>query len=98
VASSDNRALRIDAETESMQSQKDLVRANLGYALLPYSAVYQDGQKGLFSLSRVRGWSLGRTLAWRVDRPLTPAAAEMVRMIGLEMQQLAKQGVFGPAD
>jgi LysR family transcriptional regulator, nitrogen assimilation regulatory protein len=97
VAAEGNQSLKIVAETESMQIQKDLVRANLGFAVLPYSAIYPDAQKGLYSVSRVRGWRLGRTLAWRVDRPLTPAAAEMVRMISIEMQQLAKQGVFGPS-
>jgi LysR family transcriptional regulator, nitrogen assimilation regulatory protein len=65
--------LRIVAETESMQVQKSLVEARLGYALLPHSAVYRDFGGNTLTFSLVDGWSLSRALAWRTDRPLTPA-------------------------
>ncbi|MGV6872966.1 LysR family transcriptional regulator [Pseudochelatococcus sp. B33] len=88
----------IVAEAEGVQIQKDLVRAGLGYALLPHSAVYRDYEAGLLTLSRVREWKLGRILAWRIDRPLTPAAREMVRVVRIEMQKLKQQGAFGAPD
>lgn len=88
--------VKVVAETESMQVQKKLVCAGLGYALLPHSAVHFDSDAGLLSLSVVEGWTLGRVLAWRNDRPLSLAVKRMVELTEQIMESLRVAGAFGP--
>jgi LysR family nitrogen assimilation transcriptional regulator len=85
--------LRIVAETESMSLQHSFVKAGLGYALLPHSAVSQSHAAGTVSLCRIEGWSLTRVLAWRNDRP--PAVRCMVELTKQEMKKLLQAGAFG---
>lgn len=87
--------LRIAVETESLQVQKNLVQGGLGYAVLPYSAVHRDHAAGLLSLCRVDGWMMDRGLAWRTDRPLSPAVQRMIEITRAEMLNLSTEGVFG---
>jgi LysR family transcriptional regulator, nitrogen assimilation regulatory protein len=87
--------LRIVAETESLNLQHSFVQAGLGYALLPHSAVSRSYAAGAVSLCRVEGWSLTRVLAWRNDRPLTPAVRCMVELTEQEMTKLLLSGAFG---
>jgi LysR family nitrogen assimilation transcriptional regulator len=87
--------LRIVAETESMRLQHSFVQAGLGYALLPYSAVSPSHVTNTVSLCRVDGWSLTRVLAWRNDRPLTPAVRCMIDLTEQEMRKLLASGAFG---
>lgn len=94
----DGHTLQVVAETESSQVQKDLVRAGLGFAVLPHSAVHRDHEAGLVDLCQVRHWRLSRVLAWRNDRPLTPAVREMIRMTEALVQELFEDGAFGPAE
>jgi len=89
--------LRIVVETESLQIQKRLVEEKLGYALLPHSAVYRDYEAGTLTLSRVEGWLMDRVLAWRSDRPLTPAIQTLIAATRAEVQRLVAAGAFGPA-
>ena len=90
--------LRISVETESLQVQKHLVKGGLGYAVLPYSAVHRDHAAGLLSLCRVEGWLMDRGLAWRTDRPLSPAVQTMIEITRSEMHLLQAEGVFGTPD
>lgn len=87
--------LNIGIETESVQVQKKLVKAGLGYAVLPHSAVHSDYEAGALTLCRVEGWLMERALAWRTDRPLTPAVQKMIEMTRAEMSRLQKEGLFG---
>ncbi len=89
------RRIDIVAETESLHLQKSLVRAKLGYALLPHSAVWRDAQANTLSLCAVEGWSLSRVLAWRTDRPITPAVRKMIDLTGPTMAALQSEGAFG---
>ena len=89
------RELRIVAETESLHIQKSLVRAGLGYALLPHSAVWGAFQEGAISICPVESWSLARVLAWRTDRPVTPAVQRMIELTEQEIAALADEGIFG---
>lgn len=90
-------APRILIETESLQVQKALVAAGVGYAVLPHSAVVRDLAAGTLSLCRVEGWLMDRVLAWRTDRPLTPAVEKMVEMTRAEMARCSAEGLFGDA-
>jgi LysR family nitrogen assimilation transcriptional regulator len=87
--------LRIAAETESMSLQHSFVQGGLGYALLPHSAVSRSYAAGAVSLCHVEGWSLTRVLAWRNDRPLTPAVRCMIDLTEQEMHKLMVAGAFG---
>jgi len=87
--------LHVVAETESLEVQKALVKANLGFALLPHSAVFQDFKAGNLSLGVVDDLSLNRVLAWRTDRPLTPAVKRMVDLTEEKMNELQRSGAFG---
>lgn len=88
----------IGIETESLQVQKKLVMAGLGYAVLPHSAILPDYEAGTLTLCRVEGWLMDRVLAWRTDRPLTPAVQKMIEMTRAEMARLQAEGVFGTPD
>ncbi|MEP9377167.1 LysR family transcriptional regulator [Aquabacter sp. CN5-332] len=87
--------IRVGVETESLQVQKKLVKAGLGYAVLPHSAVHRDFEAGTLTLCQVEGWLMDRVLAWRTDRPLTPAVQKMIDATRAEMARLQKEGMFG---
>ncbi|MFL9826689.1 LysR family transcriptional regulator [Rhodoplanes sp. SY1] len=87
--------LRVVVETESLHIQKELVDAGVGHAILPHSAVYRDFEAGTLTLSRVKGWLMDRVLAWRTDRPLTPAVQKMIELTRVELARLAAAGAFG---
>ncbi len=88
-------SLNVVAETESLHVQKSLVRAGLGFALLPHSAVCRAAEEGSLSIAPVAGWSLSRVLAWRIDRPVTPAVRRMIEFTESEMNALESEGAFG---
>jgi LysR family nitrogen assimilation transcriptional regulator len=87
--------LNVKVEAESPPIQKDLVRAGLGYALLPHSAIWDAFQRGDISICVVEGRSLDRVLAWRADRPVTPAVQRMIEFTQAEIGALAFEGAFG---
>ncbi len=89
--------MRVIIETESLQVQKNLVQAGLGYTVLPHSAVHRDFESGRLTLCQVEGWLMDRVLAWRTDRPLTPAVQKMIEITRIEMACLRTQGIFGTA-
>jgi DNA-binding transcriptional LysR family regulator len=89
------RELNVIIETESLQVQKSLVRAGLGNALLPHSAIWRASQEGSISVCVVEGWSLARVLAWKANQPMTPAVQRMIEVTNAQVEALAREGAFG---
>lgn len=83
-------------ETESLDLQKQLVREGVGYAVLPHAAVHTENDIGRLSLARVENSRLRRLLAWRTDKPLTPAVQKMIELARIEAAGLRAAGAFGP--
>lgn len=90
--------LEFRVETENLPVLKELIRAGIGYSVLPYCAVCGDDERGYLSLCRVEDCSLDRVLGWRTDRPLTPAVRAMVTLIREQVEKLKQQGAFGRCD
>ncbi len=85
----------VAVETDSLSLQRDLVGAGAGFALLPHCALEAFlGDKAIKAVP-VRELMISRTLAWRADRPLTPAAKGMLDVICDEVQKAEAGGKLG---
>ncbi len=65
--------LNVVVEAESLHMIKDLVRRGVGAHISPYSGIAPDIERAEFSGGPVKGLSLSRFLARRIDRPATLA-------------------------
>ena len=75
--------------------QHDLVADGIGFALLPHCALEAFFGDTAIEAVPVRDLTLSRTVAWRADRPLTPAAKGMLDVIYEEVQKAQADGKFG---
>jgi DNA-binding transcriptional LysR family regulator len=80
---------------QSPGPMKALLRAGLGYAVLPASAVQPDLTAGTLSGAVVEDFSLSRLLAVPRDRPLTRAAQAVAEAIRTETAAIVAAGAFG---
>ena len=88
-------SLQLAYEVESQDVLKEFVSRGLGYGLLPYSSMHRELADRRLTAAEVKGLTLTRMLVRRADHILTPAAAELARLVKREMKALAKAGTFG---
>ena len=82
-------------EADSLLLQHDLVAGGIGFALLPHCALEAFFGDTAIEAVPVRDLMLSRTVAWRADRPLTPAAKGMLDVIYDEVEKAEAEGKFG---
>ena len=88
-------SLNVIVEAEALTVIKQLVSRGLGSHVSPYSAVIRDVQRGDCYGAPIRGLSMSRVISYRVDRPVSRALVEMIRLINSEIRQAAaKSGGF----
>ena len=74
---------------------KDFVRRNLAYAMMPYSSIFKEVERGELAASEFDGFELTRTLIRRTDRPSPPATDAIAELIRQEFSALNDEGAFG---
>jgi LysR family nitrogen assimilation transcriptional regulator len=85
----------IAVETDSLLLQRNLVAGGIGFALLPYCAIASFFGHQAMRAVPVEDLVLSRTLAWRADRPLSPAANGVIEIICEEARKAGAEGKFG---
>ncbi|HEY0181638.1 MAG TPA: LysR family transcriptional regulator [Rhodopila sp.] len=86
---------RSRVRVQSPGPMKTMIRAGLGYAVLPASAVQQDLTAGSLSGARVRDFSVSRVLATPRDRPVSRAAQAVADTIRSETAAIVGSGDLG---
>lgn len=91
------RAAPLEArvQVESSAPMKAMVRAGLGYAILPFSAVQAEIAAGTLAGAPVEGFVMPRLLALPQGRPLGRAAAEVAHAIRTEAAAMLAAGELG---
>jgi LysR family nitrogen assimilation transcriptional regulator len=87
--------IKARVRVQSPGPMKAMVRAGLGYAVLPASSVQQDLTAGTLSGSTVRDFSLVRVLALPRDRPVSRAAHAVADAIRAGTATIVEAGEFG---
>lgn len=95
AAAAQNISLNVRFEAGSPDVIKDFVIRGLGYAMMPYSSIFREVERGELVVSEFDGFQLTRTFIRRTDRPSTPAAEAIAGLIREEFRALAKEGAFG---
>lgn len=95
AAAAQNVSINVRFEAGSPDVIKDFVRRNLGYAMMPYSSIFKEIERGELVASEFDGFELTRTLLRRTDRPSTPATDAIANLIREEFSALAEEGTFG---
>ena len=83
-------------QTNSIDTLKNLVKAGLGYSVLPYSSLHEDLKAGKISALAIRDMTRPRMLALPVRRILSRAAQELIRVMDEEIARLVKAGRLLP--
>ena len=86
---------RSRVSVQSPAPMKAMVRAGLGYGVLPASAVQQDLTAGTLSGAPIEDFTLLRVLAVARDRPLSRAAHAVAQAIRAETAAIVASGAFG---
>lgn len=95
AAAAHNVAINVRFEAGSPDVIKDFVRRGLGYAIMPYSSIFKEVERGELIASEFDGFQLTRTFIRRTDRPSTPAVDAVAELIREEFKALAIEGAFG---
>lgn len=95
AAAAHNVTINVRFEAGSPDVIKDFVRRNLGYAMMPYSSIFKEIERGELVASEFDGFELTRTLLRRTDRPSSPATEAIADLIREEFSALAAEGAFG---
>lgn len=90
-----NIAINVRFEAGSPDVIKDFVRRGLGYAMMPYSSIFEEVERGDLVASEFDGFQLTRQFIRRTDRPTTPAVNAIADLIREEFDALAREGAFG---
>lgn len=90
-----NISIDVRFEAGSPDVIKDFVRRGLGYAMMPYSSIFEEVERGDLAVSEFDGFQLTRRLIRRTDRPSTPAVDAIAHLIREEFNGLAREGAFG---
>jgi LysR family transcriptional regulator, nitrogen assimilation regulatory protein len=85
--------LRVDSAT----SMKRMVASGLGYALLPYSAIYQEVEAGELSAVPLSWLHADRVLALPRGRPISRATRETVALLKEICGDLIRDGIVRTA-
>ena len=95
IAAAHNVAIDARFEAGSPDVIKDFVSRGLAYAMMPYSSVFKEVERGELIVSEFDGFELTRTFIRRTDRPSTPAADAIADLIRDAFKEMAAEGVFG---
>ncbi|MFT5486441.1 MAG: LysR family nitrogen assimilation transcriptional regulator [Paracoccaceae bacterium] len=95
AAAAHNVPIHVRFEAGSPDVIKDFVLRGLGYAMMPYSSIFKEVERGELVVSEFDGFQLTRKFIRRTDRPSTPAADAIAELIREEFRALAKEGAFG---
>jgi LysR family nitrogen assimilation transcriptional regulator len=87
--------LNARVRVQSPEPMKAMLRAGLGYAVLPASTVQLDLTAGTLSGAPIEDFSLLRVLAMPRDRPLGRAAQAVADVIRTETAAIVQCGDFG---
>jgi LysR family nitrogen assimilation transcriptional regulator len=79
--------LNVIVEAEALTVIKQLVSRGLGSHVSLYSAVIRDAQRGDFYGAPIQDLSMSRVISYRVDRPVTRALLELIRMLRDELKR-----------
>jgi LysR family nitrogen assimilation transcriptional regulator len=85
--------LRVDSST----SMKRMVASGLGYALLPYSGIYQEVEAGQLSAVPLSWLRADRVLALPRGRPISRATRETVALLKEICRDLIRDGIIRTA-
>jgi LysR family nitrogen assimilation transcriptional regulator len=88
-------ALEARVQVESSAPMKAMVRAGLGYAILPFSAVQAEIAAGSLAGARIEGFEVPRVLALPQARPVGRAAAAVAQAIRAEAAAMLAAGTLG---
>lgn len=88
-------SLNIAYELESPEVIKDFVRRGLAFALLPHSSIFEELTEGRFSVARLQGIGITRTLVMRDDMMEGPVFEAVAQIVRDEIGSLISKGVFG---
>lgn len=95
AAAAHNVEINVRYEAGSPDVIKDFVRRNLAYAMMPYSSIFKEVERGELAASEFDGFELTRTLIRRTDRPSPPATDAIAELIRQEFSALTDEGAFG---
>jgi LysR family transcriptional regulator, nitrogen assimilation regulatory protein len=87
--------IKAKVRVQSPGPMKAMLRAGLGYAVLPASSVQPDLTAGTLSGAVVEDFSLSRLLAVPRDRPLSRAAQAVADSVRSETAAIVAAGAFG---
>ncbi len=83
--------LRVVAESDSIQTTRDLVPGGAGHTIAPYPALIDQVERSLMSGGPIRDFRIRRSLVRRNDRPVSRAVHECRTQLGEEVRQLARR-------
>ncbi len=86
-------------EVDSIAAIKELVQEGMGYAVMPYAAVFEEVARGTLAAARIINPTVERPLVLALPRTgvLTVAAKELIELIGDEVTALVGQGKWSGA-
>jgi LysR family nitrogen assimilation transcriptional regulator len=87
--------IKARVRVQSPAPMKAMIRAGLGYAVLPASTVQQDLSAGTLWGATVEDFSLLRVLAMPRDRPVSRAAQAVAEALRMETAAIVRDGEFG---
>ncbi|WP_439815394.1 LysR family transcriptional regulator [Zavarzinia sp. CC-PAN008] len=79
-------------EVDTPDSLKAMVRAGLGHAVLPHSALEPDYGSGALAASEIANMGSLRALAWARGRPQSPATKAVAARVRSELAALVASG------
>jgi LysR family nitrogen assimilation transcriptional regulator len=82
---------------EGSTSMKRMVASGLGYALLPYSGIYQEVEAGQLSMALLPWMRAERVLALPHGRPISRATRETAALVKEICGELIKNGIIRSA-
>jgi DNA-binding transcriptional LysR family regulator len=89
---------RAQFRVESPHLSISLVRAGLGYAVLPRSALLAAQGAAPLSIARIEGVTLERHLATNAARPLSRGASIVIDVVEEEVRRLDASDLFARGD
>jgi LysR family transcriptional regulator, nitrogen assimilation regulatory protein len=85
------------AEADMVAMMLDLVRRDIGYTILPYSAIEESVRRGTHRASRIEGLAMSWAAAWQPERSHVPSVREAVDEMGRAATQSVTTGAWSYA-
>lgn len=84
-------SLKVSVSSESLPVIKSLLQAGLGVHISPYTAFERDVRRRELAGKPMKGLTVARRVAWRVDRPRTLAQTTFLAVLQDEAKALVAQ-------